>query len=26
VVRKADADRALRVVHDRFGLDGPPVG
>jgi aspartate kinase len=26
VVRKADAERALRVVHDRFGLDGPPVG
>jgi aspartate kinase len=26
VVRKADADRALRVVHARFGLDGPQVG
>ena len=26
VVRKADADRALRVVHTRFGLDGAAVG
>jgi aspartate kinase len=26
VVRKADAERALRVVHARFGLDGPTVG
>ena len=26
VVRKADAERALRVVHARFGLDGAAVG
>jgi len=26
VVRKADADRALRAVHARFDLDGPTVG
>jgi aspartate kinase len=26
VVRKEDAERALRVVHTRFGLDGPAVG
>ena len=26
VVRKADAERALRVVHTRFGLDGPALG
>ncbi len=26
VVRKADAERALRVVHTRFGLDGAAVG
>ncbi|HEX6400447.1 MAG TPA: aspartate kinase [Actinomycetota bacterium] len=26
VVRKADAERALRVVHARFGLDGPALG
>jgi aspartate kinase len=26
VVRKADAERALRVVHTRFGLDGPAIG
>ena len=26
VVRKADAERALRVVHARFGLNGPALG
>jgi aspartate kinase len=26
VVRKVDAERALRVVHTRFGLDGPAIG
>ena len=26
VVRKADAERALRVVHTRFGLDGAALG
>jgi aspartate kinase len=26
VVRKADAERALRVVHARVGLDGAAVG
>ena len=26
VVRKADAERALRVVHARFGLDGAALG
>ncbi len=26
VVRKVDAERALRVVHTRFGLDGAAVG
>jgi hypothetical protein len=23
VIRRADGDRALRVVHERFGLDTP---